>query len=185
MENIWDNKWNNNRYLEYTGNPNLEGNRDSSGSRWGDALAGIGQLGLMASRNNKPAQNYLDINYVGNGLAKSSIGSMQNYDYKNPYLFGEYWKNNMRKNRYRFGYEEDDIMLAYVFGNVGTSKILGNIVANDFIKSNYPTSIYDTSWNNGDTIYNYQSPQYNPIDYLCGGRYADFGKTVNDYLEGM
>lgn len=185
MENIWDNRWDNNRYLEYTGNPNLEYNRDSSGSRWGDALANIGKAGLLANPYNKPAQNFMDINYIGNGLARSEVKPLQNFNYQNPYLLGEYWKNNMRKNRYRFSDGEDDNILGDVFGKVDTNKILGNIGVNNFVKPNYPTSIYDTSWDNGDTIYNYQSPQYNPIDYIGGGRYADFGKTVRDYLGGI
>ena len=91
----------------------------------------------------------------------------------------------MRKNRYRFNDGEYDNTLGNIFGKVDTNKILGNIGVNNFVKPNYPTSIYDTSWDDGDTIYNYQSPQYNPIDYIGGGRYADFGKTVRDYLGGI
>lgn len=185
MENIWDNKWNNNRYLEYTGNPNLEHNRDSSGSRWVDILSGLAQGASMANPKNTPAQNYLDINYKGNGLAESSIKPIQNFDYQNPYLMGEYLRNNRRKNLYRFANGDNNSELGNVFNNVNRNKILGSIGVGNFINENYPTSIYDENYRLGDDIYNYRPAEFIYPSYLDGGLYGDFGKSVNDYFGGI
>ena len=186
MENIFDNKWD--RSVNYTGNPNVT--RDSSGSRWQDALIGLGSIFGETSRSNSPDFFYVDSNYAGNGLAKSSgrdgIGSIKNNRYRDPLLMSEFLKSDLRQGKYGYGqqnYKNDSIsnQLANIFG----TKILGNIGVNDFMNYDHPTSIYDTSWGNGDTIYNYQTPQYNPIDYIGGGRYGDFGKSVSDYLGGI
>lgn len=181
MEDMYNNKWNTNRYLNYTGNPNLEYNRDSSGSRWGDVLAGLGQAGLIANPHNQPAQNFMDINYVGNGLARSEVKPLQNFNYQNPYLLGEYWKNNMRKNRYQFSNQDNNNELGDVFNNVNQNKILGNIGVGNFVNGSYPASIYDDIQNSND-IYNYTAPEFLYPTYLDGGNYGNFGKTVLDYF---
>lgn len=178
---IYDNRWDPNRRVEYTGNPNLEFNRDSSGSRWGDALIGLGQAAMSANPYNKPATYYMDINYKGNGLADSSIKPLQNYNYKNPDLWAEGLKSYLRQNKYRFGSGNDNT-LADVFGKADTNKILGNIGVGNFVKESYPTSIYDNSWNAGNSIYNYQPQSFTYPGYLDGGQYGDFGRTVLDYF---
>lgn len=183
MENIYDNRWNPNRKIEYTGNPNLEYNRDSSGSRWGDALIGLGQAAMSINPYNKPATYYMDINYKGNGLADSSIKPLQNYDYKNPDIWGEMLRSKMRQNKYRFGSGSDNNnTLSDTFGKVDTNKILGNIGVGNFIKESYPTSIYDNYWNTNDDIYSYKPQSFTYPGYLDGGQFGDFGKTVLDYF---
>lgn len=181
MENIYDNRWDPNRQLEYTGNQNLEFNRDSSGSRWGDALIGLSQVAMSANPHNKPANYFVDTNYIGNGLARSSVKPLQNYDYNNPDLWGEALKSKMRQNRYRFGSGNNNT-LADIFGKTDTNKILGNIGVSNFVKELYPTSIYDNSWDTGNSIYNYQPQSFTYSGYLDGGQYGDFGKTVLDYF---
>ena len=178
---IYDNRWDPNRRVEYTGDPNLEFNRDSSGSRLGDALIGLGQAGMSANPYNKPATYYMDINYKGNGLADSSIKPLQNYNYKNPDLWAEGLKSYLRQNKYRFGSGSDNI-LADIFGKTDTNKILGNIGVGNFVKESYPTSIYDNSWNAGNSIYNYQPQSFTYPGYLDDGQYGDFGRTVLDYF---
>ena len=178
---IYDNRWNPDRRIEYTGNPNLEYNRDSSGSRWGDALVGLGQAAMSINPYNKPATYYIDANYKGNGLADSSIKPLQNYNYKNPDLWGEALRSKIRQNKYRFGSGNNNT-LADVFGKADTNKILGNIGVDNFIKESYPTSIYDNSWNAGDDIYNYQPQSFTYPGYLDGGTVGDFGRTVLDYF---
>lgn len=183
MENLWDSKWDTNsgNKFNYTGNTNLENNRDSSGSRWADALLGLGQTAMSVSGNNRPAHNFLDINYIGNGLARSSVSPMQNYNYKNPYLLGEFLKNSIRKDKYdeELGNVGDGTQSGGD-GNWALSKILGNIGVNNFTNSQYPSSIFDNTWG-GDTIYNFQPNQTYP-GYLDGGTWGDFGKSVMDYL---
>lgn len=178
---IYDNRWDPNRRIEYTGNPNLEFNRDSSGSRWGDALIGLGQIAMSSDKYNKPASYYMDINYKGNGLADSSIKPLQNYNYKNPDVLSEMLKSKMRQNKYRFGSGSNDT-LADVFGKTDTNKILGNIGVGNFVKESYPTSIYDNSWNAGNDIYSFHPQSFTYPGYLDGGQYGDFGRTVLDYF---
>lgn len=185
MENIFDNKWD--KSVTYTGNENLP--RYSSGSRWQDALLGLGAGLAEANPHNTPNNYFVDTNYIGNGLARSpsagGIGSIRNDKYRDPYDLLNYWQSKLRQNKYGYGNNEQDDSLSSQLANIFGTKILGDISTNDFMNYNYPTSIYDTSWNNGDTIYNYKSPQYNPIDYIGGGRYGDFGKSVSDYLGGI
>lgn len=185
MENIFDNKWDNS--IIYNGNNNLP--RYSSGSRWQDALLGLGAGIADSIPSNSPNRYFVDTNYAGNGLAKSShaggIGSIKNDKYRDPLAMAELLKSRLRQGRYGYGSDTQDDSLSSQLANIFGTKILGNIGTNNFMDYSYPTSIYDTSFGNGDTIYNYQSPQYNPIDYVGGGRYADFGKSVNDYLGGI
>lgn len=178
---VYDNRWNPNRRIEYTGNPNLEYNRDSSGSRWGDALIGLGQAAMSINPYNKPATYYMDINYKGNGLADSSIKPLQNYNYKNPDVWGEMLKSKIRQNKYRFGSSDNDT-LTDTFGKVDMNKILGNIGVGNFVKESYPTSIYDNYWNTNDDIYSYTPQPFTYPGYLDGGTIGDFGKTVLDYF---
>ena len=186
MENIFDNKWN--RSVNYTGNPNVT--RDSSGSRWQDALIGLGAGLNELNPYNKPEFFYVDSNYAGNGLAKSSgrdgIASIKNSRYRDPLLMSEFLKSDLRQGKYGYGSQNNNDQLSSQLANIFGKKILGNIGSKDFMNNYYPTSIYDNSWyNNGNNIYNYTTPQINMMDYLGGGQYADFGKSINDYLGGM
>ena len=187
MENIFDNKWD--RSVNYTGNPNVT--RDSSGSRWQDALIGFGSILGETSRSNRPEFFYVDSNYAGNGLARSSgrdgIGSIKNNRYKDPLLMSEFLKSDLRQGKYGYGpqsYSND--RMSSQLADIFAKKILGNIGSKDFINANYPTSIYDNSWySNDNSIYNYTTPQINLMDYLGDGKYADFGKKASDYLGGI
>lgn len=185
MENIFDNKWDNS--ITYTGNKNLP--RYSSGSRWQDALIGLGAGLSELNPSNTPNRYFVDTNYAGNGLARSSsaggISSIKNDKYRDPLAMAEFLKSRLRQNKYGYSNDTQGDSLSSQLANIFGTKILGNIGTGNFMDYSYPTSIYDTSWNNGDTIYDYQSPQYNPIDYIGGGRYADFGKSVKDYLGGI
>jgi len=182
MENIYDSKWDRNRYLNYTGDPSLEYNRDSSGNRIADALLGFGQAAMVANPYNQPGKNYIDISYKGNGLADSRIRPIQNFSYQNPYELSEYLKSNLRKNMYRFGNYNGD--LGDVNNKTNVNKILGTIGVTDFVKPTYPTSIYDDE-PYVDTIYNYTEPEFVYPTYLNGGGFGDFGKTVSDYFGGI
>ena len=187
MENIFDNKWD--RSVNYTGNPNVT--RDSSGSRWQDVLIGLGAGLSELNPYNKQELYYVDSNYAGNGLARSSgrdgIGSIKNNRYRDPLLMSEFLKSDLRQGKYGYGLQNPtDDKISNQLYNIFGKKIIGNIESKDFINTNYPSSIYDNNWyNNGNSIYNYTTPQINMIDYLGGGQYADFGKSVKDYLGGM
>lgn len=188
MENIFDNKWNilNNQSdngINYTGNQNA--NRSSSGSRWQDTLLGLG-VGLYdAMPSNSPGTYYVDTNYAGNGLAKSSsaggIGYMKNNKYRNPYDLLNYWQSKLRQNKY--GDKTNDTLSAKL-GDVFEPRILGNIGTIDVIPQyQYPTSIYDTSdWYVPiNTINAYREPNVN--DYLNTGKYSNFRNKVADYFD--
>lgn len=46
---------------------------------------GVGLMSALQSAFNKPNKYYVSANYMGNGLARTGIDSIQNPDYANPY----------------------------------------------------------------------------------------------------
>ena len=189
MENIFDNKWDilNKQVdngVEYTGNQNVD--RSSSGSRWQDELLGLG-VGLYdAMPSGSPGSYFVDTNYVGNGLAKSSgntggIGYMKNNRYRDPYDLLNYWQSKLRQNKYG---DRESKSLSTRLGDVFEPRILGNIGTIDVIPQyQYPTSINDTSnwYVPSNTINAYREPKIS--DYLNTGKYSNFRNKIADYFD--
>lgn len=190
MENIFDNKWDSNfqggntwdNSINYTGNPNV--NRSSSGSRWQDALIGIGSILGENSKSNSPEFFYVDSNYAGNGLARSSgrdgIGSIKNNKYRNPYDMANYLQSRLRQNKYG---KTVNNPLSTQLGSAFNDRILGNIGTIDVLPQyKYPESIYDTNdwYVPSNTISAYREPTID--DYLNTGKYSNFQSKLSDYF---
>lgn len=190
MENIFDNKWNKDFNDEntwddsvaYTGNENLP--RYSSGSRWQDALLGLGAGLSELNPSNTPNRYFVDTNYIGNGLAKSSsaggIGSIKNDKYRDPYDLLNYWQSKLRQNKYG---KATNTPLPTLIGSAFDDRILGNIGTIDVLPQyKYPTSIYDNSdwYVPNNTIKAYREPEAN--DYLQTGKYSNFRNKLSDYF---
>lgn len=188
MENIFDNKWNalnkqEDNGIEYTDNQNVD--RSSSGSRWQDALLGLGAGLYDALPSGSPGSYFVDTNYVGNGLAKSSgntggIGYAKNSRYRNPYDLLNYWQSKLRQNKYG---KATNTPLSTMIGSAFDDRILGNIGTIDVLPQyKYPTSIYDNSdwYVPNNTIKAYREPEVN--DYLQTGKYSNFRNKLSDYF---
>lgn len=165
----------------YTGNPRLEVNPFSTGSRWQDALLGLGAAYQEINPKNQPANYYVDTNYIGNGLARSNVSANKNYNYRNPQAQSDWLRGALRSNKYRKDTLSTDNPLSNQLLNLFGTKVLGDVSSSDYIKGDTPSSIFDNIWGSGDSIYNYNTPQLSLDNF---GNYMDFGKTVGDYLGG-
>lgn len=170
--------------LNYTGNSSLKSNLGSSGSYLTDALASFG-TGFLGGRNlnsYKPFY-YVDSDYIGNGLAKTRLGSadfnegmFKNANMNNPTSALRGIIGMSRANKYKLGNVNEASLVSRIKNLFADRAQPIDLGTRDTIEYGYNTHPYmdylgtDTA-RQLDNIYG--------VNYMPNSIYGNWGKPNN------
>ena len=157
----------------FTGN-NYD-NKLSSGSNWGDALASAyNAYGNTLGGSNCKGNDYVNRQWVGDGLAKTGLGFMANPKYEEganrPLAGANALIGALRQSKFKYPLQNNTSTYnGKITDNNYTYNVLKNILPNNDI---YSGTIYGNDYNTG-----FSYPSYND-----GGTFGNFGSSVMDFL---